>query len=314
MKTITVLTDFSERAENAARYALHLAQQLHANITLYHSFLVPAAEPLAGQVYWSMEDFNILQQDSEKQLNLLADRLDEELSEYLSTSPGNAFRPTISCKNQEGPLYKYINKIAANRDVMLLVMGTHRKGLASLITGNHMRDIIGTVSLPVLIVPENQFFKKIDKLIFATDMTDSDLDIIHALTELAKPSHADITLAYIETPGTSEDETKKLVTDFLEEVSNKINYPKIYYRTVKGIPLKAGLKWLTENVACDLFVMVHRHKSFLEELLNLSYTQKMAANTNLPLLVYPSRENVAQKLNSAIESGYQENIIASVVS
>lgn len=310
MKTITVLTDFSERAENAARYALHLAQQLHANITLYNSFLVPAAEPLAGQVYWSMEDFNMLQQDSEKQLGLLAARLKDELSDL----PVNAFRPAISCKSQEGPLYRYIHKITADRDVMLLVMGTHRKGLASLIMGNHMRDILGTVSLPVLIVPENQFFKKLDKLIFATDLTDSDLEIIHALTELARPSHADITLAYIETPGTPEDETKKLVTDFLEEVSNKINYPRIYYRTVKGIPLKTGLKWLTENVTCDLFVMVHRHKSFLEKLLNLSNTQKMAAHTNLPLLVYPSRENIAQNLNSVIESGYQENIIASALS
>jgi nucleotide-binding universal stress UspA family protein len=309
MKTITVLTDFSERAENAARYALHLAQQLHANITLYNSFLVPAAEPLGGQVYWSMEDYNVLQQDSEKQLGLLAARLEEELSIF----PVHAFRPAISCKSQEGPLYMHINRISANRDVMLLVMGTHRKGLASLIMGNHMRDIIGTVSLPILIVPENQSFRKLDKLIFATDMNDSDLDIIQSLTALAKPSHADITLAYIETPGTQEAETKKLVTNFLEEVSNKINYPKIYYRAVKGIPLKAGLKWLTENVTCDLFVMVHRHKSFLEELLNLSNTQKMAANTNLPLLVYPSRENASQSLSSAMELGYQENIIASAV-
>ncbi|MGY0040067.1 universal stress protein [Pedobacter sp. NJ-S-72] len=177
------MTDFFEkRAENAAKYAIHLAQQLHANIILYNSFLVPAAEPLGGQVYWSMEDYNVLQQDSEKQLDLLADRLREE----LSTSSVNTFRPAISCKSQEGPLYMYINKIAANRDVMLLVMGTHRKGLASLIMGNHMRDIIGSVSLPVLIIPENQSFRKLDKLIFATDMNDSDLDIIQSLTALCK--------------------------------------------------------------------------------------------------------------------------------
>ncbi|MBB5635895.1 nucleotide-binding universal stress UspA family protein [Pedobacter cryoconitis] len=310
MKTITVLTDFSERAENAARYALRLAQHLQTNITLYNSFLVPAAEPLGGQVYWSMENFNNLQQDSEEQLKLLAGRLEEE----LSTLPINAFKPGISCKSQEGPLFRQVNKIAADRDVMLLVMGTHRKGLASLIMGNHMRDIIGSVSLPVLVVPENQFFKHLDKLIFATDMSKSDLEIVHALTELAKPSHADITLAYVQTPGTTEDSTKKLVTNFLEEISNKINYPKIYYRTVKGVPLKEGLKWLTEHVTCDMFVMVHRHKSFLEELLNLSNTQKMAANINLPLLVYPCHEDIAERLITDVELGYQENIIASAIS
>lgn len=75
MKTITVLTDFSANAENAARYALRLAQHLQANLTLYNSFLVPMAEPLGGQVYWSMEDYNILQKDSEEQLRALGTRL-----------------------------------------------------------------------------------------------------------------------------------------------------------------------------------------------------------------------------------------------
>ncbi|QNK62428.1 universal stress protein [Pedobacter sp. PAMC26386] len=250
-----------------------------------------------------------MQQDSREQLNLLEGRLTEE----LSILPINAFRPSITCACQEGPLYRHLNKTLSNRDIVLLVMGTHRKGLASLIMGNHMRDIIGSVPTPVLIVPENQSFKKMKKLVFATDMNDSDLDIINALTELAKPSHAELTLAHIQIPEISEEENKKQVTNFLEDVANKINYPKIYYREVKETPLKAGLKWLTENVACDLFVMVHRHKNFLEQIFNLSNTQKMAANTNLPLLVYPCPETISRGARD-IELNYQENIIASVIS
>lgn len=310
MKTITVLTDFSANAENAARYAIRLAQHLQTNLTLYNSFLVPMAEPLGGQVYWSMEDYNILQKDSEEQLRALGARLEEE----LSTLPINAFRPVIDFKCQEGPLYRYINRLSADRDLMLLVMGTHRKGLGSIIMGNHMREIIGAVPLPVLIVPENQTFKKLDKLVFATDMEDSDLEVIQALTAFAKPSHAEITLAHIQHPDTPENDTKKLVTSFLEDVANKINYPKIYYRAVEHAPVKTGLKWLAENVTCNLFVMVHRHKTFLEQLFNLSNTQKMAANTNLPLLIFPCAENIAMGLNANLETGYQENIIAAAIS
>lgn len=305
MKTIAVLTDFSKRAENAARYALHLAQQLKANIILYNSFLVPAGEPLAGQVYWSMEDFNTLQEDSEQELNLLAGRLKEE----LTTLPVNAFKPAIHCQCQEGPLYMHLNKLLANKDIIMLVMGTHRKGLSSLIMGNHMRDIIGNTSLPVLVVPENQNFKNIDKILFATDMSETDLEVLHALTQMAKPSHAEITLAHIQSPEITEKETKKLTWNFLEEVANKINYGKIYYREVKETPIKEGLKWLSSNVTCSLFVMVHRHKSFLEQLFNISNTQKMAANTNLPLLIYPSLPISGTSSEMAI----QENRIASVI-
>ncbi|KIO77210.1 hypothetical protein TH53_10575 [Pedobacter lusitanus] len=310
MKTITVLTDFSKNAENAAKYALGLAQHLQANIILYNSFLVPAAEPLGGQQYWSMEDYNILRQDSETKLRLLASSLEEK----LLTLPVNAFKPVISCKCQEGPLYMHINRLLANRDITLLVMGTHRKGLSSLIMGNHLKDILNAVSLPVLIIPENQVFRKPGKFVFATDMNDHDLDIIQALTALARPSHAEITLAHIKTPEIQEGTTKKLVTNFLEEVANKINYSKIYYRTVEDTPVKQGLKWLTENVACDLFVMVHRHKSFLQQLFNLSNTQKMAADTSLPLLVYPGYQHTSADLTSDLESGYQKNIIVSATS
>ena len=305
MKTIAVLTDFSKRAENAARYALQLAQQLRANIILYNSFLVPAGEPLAGQVYWSMEDFNTLQKDSEQELDLLAGRLKEE----LTTLPAHAFKPAIHCQCQEGPLYMHLDKLMINKDIILLVMGTHRKGLSSLIMGNHMRDIISNTTLPVLIIPEDQHFKKIDTILFATDMSETDLEVLQSLTQMAKPSYAQITLAHICARKTAEKENEKLVRNFLEDVANKINYDKIYYREVKEKPIKEGLKWLTNNVTCSLFVMVHRHKSFLEQLFNSSNTQKMAANASLPLLVYPC----SAELGADIDLATQENRIASVI-
>jgi nucleotide-binding universal stress UspA family protein len=64
MKTIAVLTDFSKRAENAAKYALHLAEHLHADIKLYNSFFVPSEDPLSAQIAWSMEDYDALKQRS----------------------------------------------------------------------------------------------------------------------------------------------------------------------------------------------------------------------------------------------------------
>ncbi|MDO3628160.1 hypothetical protein [Mucilaginibacter sp. BT774] len=66
MKTIAILTDFSERAENAANYAYRLAQSLQADIILYDSFLVPSASPLAAQIAWPMEDYDQLYKDNER--------------------------------------------------------------------------------------------------------------------------------------------------------------------------------------------------------------------------------------------------------
>jgi nucleotide-binding universal stress UspA family protein len=93
MKTIAVLTDFSERADNAALYAAHLAQHLKANVLLYNAFFVASADPLSAQVAWPMEDFNELLQDSEKEMQLLLAKLKKE----LTVSP-TEFMPTIECR------------------------------------------------------------------------------------------------------------------------------------------------------------------------------------------------------------------------
>ncbi len=53
MKTIAVLTDLSERSIHAARYALHLAKKINADVLLFNAFLVPADMVMAaGQIAW----------------------------------------------------------------------------------------------------------------------------------------------------------------------------------------------------------------------------------------------------------------------
>lgn len=283
MKTIAVMTDFSERANNAAKYALGLAQHLHANVLLYNSFVVPSAEPLGLQVAWSLESFNELQADSEKELHLLADQLRKD----LSALPEGSFKPVIYCKCDNGTLSTNLNTLLSDREIQLLVIGSHRKRASGFMLSNHMREMIDGVPLPILIIPEKQQFKKIGKIAFATDLNGTDLNVLSSLSGFARPSYAQIMLTHICTANVPSHISDQKIDNFLKEVGNKINYPNIFFRKVTEEQLKDGFKWLIENVASDVLVMVHRNKSFWDQLLNHSNTQKMAERINMPLLVYP---------------------------
>src|SRR5688572_9389995 len=67
MKTILIATDFSATAFNAATYAADMAQVIHANLLLFHSYQVPVTYsevPVAV-------NFADLEKDAESRLDLI---------------------------------------------------------------------------------------------------------------------------------------------------------------------------------------------------------------------------------------------------
>jgi nucleotide-binding universal stress UspA family protein len=281
MKTIAVLTDFSERSTNAALYALQLARHLHANILLYHTFLVPSAEILGGQAAWAggaVDDG--FEKGSESKFGEQARILKRELAGLAA----EAFRPDIACSSTEGSFTLNLDGLLRDKALILLVMANHHEGLSALMTGNHLTAALDRVSLPVLVVPEQAIFKPIHKIAFPTDLGKGDLDVLGSLAGMARPFHAEILLAHIRPEaGVMEAPVK----DFLKDVGNRIDYPNIYYRDVNQMRVKTGLLELEKQADADLLVMVHRNKGFIEQIFGGSYTQKIAADPLLPLLIYP---------------------------
>src|ERR1700744_2043746 len=122
MNTIAVLTNFSDRSEHATRYALHLAQRIKANILLFNSFLVPSDIAIDAQVAWPAGEYEEMQSYSEEKLKELSKKLkDEEKKKHLPPT----FEPKIDYLSEEGSIANTLNKLEEDKDVILLVIGTH---------------------------------------------------------------------------------------------------------------------------------------------------------------------------------------------
>ncbi len=285
MKTILVLTDFSLKADHAAHYALKLAQKIKANLLLCNVFLVPSNTAMAGQIAWPMEDYETLGENSNHDLSELASRLNRNLDNEIKDGE---LRPAIDQYSKSGFVADTINEIASNHHVLMAVISMHgSNGLSSFFLDNHASEVIEKANCPVLLIPYQVQFKEFKKIGFASDLTHSDIDVLHSLAGLAKFSNSEILITHVTDETASTHEDPHIINNFLKLVSSMINYPRIYYREIKGKSVTKSLDWLSDNTDIDMLVLVHRKKTFFQSIFEKSVTQKLAKHFTKPLLVFP---------------------------
>jgi len=143
LKTILVPTDFSEPSANALRYARAFAETFNTALHLLHVLEVPVftgweAPPLV------LED---LEQGARNQLELL-----------LTAEERQKFRAQLVLLT--GSPFVEIVRYAREKDVDLIVMGTHGRGpIAHMLLGSVAEKVVRKAPCPVLTVrhPGHEF-------------------------------------------------------------------------------------------------------------------------------------------------------------
>jgi nucleotide-binding universal stress UspA family protein len=286
MKTILVLTDFSQRAAHAAHYALRLAQTIKANILLCNVFHVPSREATNAQVTWPAEDFARMERNSCQDLRELVGRLNRQLK---NDEVEGTFRPLINYCAKAGSLTEVMNEIVYTQDILMAVVSMHEgTGLNTFLLGNHTREIIDKADCPVLVVTYQVPFNSFNRIAFASDLSHNSIDVVHCLAGLAKHTNSEILITHVADQDASEAEEHTVIKKYFNQVASQVKYANIYYRAVKSKSIVNGLDWLTENSDIDMLVLVHRKRNFLERIFEGSVTQKMADHTTTPMLVFPA--------------------------
>ncbi|WP_316821020.1 universal stress protein [Pedobacter gandavensis] len=285
MKTILIPTDFSPNADHAAFYAMELGKSMKASLKLCNAVMVPAAAQMSPQVAWPLMDLGTLRTDATHQLHSLAKKLKQKNKEAgLSVDE----HPPVEVLAEVGSVTEVLKMLAEKEKINLVVMGTSGVGsLNRFFLGSTSRDLIDNASFPILLIPPGTDFKPLKRIAFATDLSAKDLELIHSLALFARPFNAEILIVHISPDEFNPEIHQKKVDDFLNEVTCKVHYHKVYYRHVKDMGVDEGLTWLTKHVDIDMLAMVHRRHPFIKRLFEGSHTQKMAVHVKLPLLVFP---------------------------
>lgn len=282
MKPLLVAADFSEPSDNAAQYALQLAISLKSNLCLCHAYRVDTAT--VGRSQWPVYE-------GSTQDVLVISRL-QELAKVLSTIANGSldqksFKPMISWATIHGEVGNAFSKLFKELTAGIIVIGVSVK-VGDVSSGSFIRQMVGSMFFPVLLVPQRMQYAKIRKIAFATDLSESDIEVVVSLASLAAHLAADLVVTHVIVSDDHDADQDNRSERFIEGVSEAVSYRNIHYRVLKQEDIDEGLDWLLKNGEADMLAIVHRKRSNFYRFFLGSHVLKLAANIKLPTLVLPA--------------------------
>ncbi|HEX3772556.1 MAG TPA: universal stress protein [Polyangiaceae bacterium] len=142
---ILVAHDLGECSDDALAYAIQLAKQLHAKVTVLHAYEVPSM---------GAPERLVLATDWVKQIGVVAgEKLEEVVSRGRALADGGV---VVASALVEGSAWREVGTFARERGVNLVVVGSrgHRALLHALL-GGVAEKIVRTAPCPVLVVRDD---------------------------------------------------------------------------------------------------------------------------------------------------------------
>jgi len=278
MKNILVLTDFSENAKAAEKYALQLAMHIKADLILYNTFS-RQSEKIGGNVVWPHSTpSSELQSISNLQARV------NELNHDLDKINDDIHKPEIRHWGNEGSLTDKLNEIIAENNIWLCVMGTKGESFANnVLFGSNVFKVLEKIDRPLLIIPREADYKKLTKIAYATDFRSSDVDIIKWLYDLIDPLKIELILVHVSSD-TVTDEEKNILRS--QEDIYKSQFPKTTIQFYEGENIQDSLHKIAEQLDINMLALLHRRHEFFESLFRASISHKMIKHTEIPVLIF----------------------------
>lgn len=290
MKKILIPTDFSVPAENAAKYGVELAKSLKADVWLCNAYKVPAEAPMAAQVVWPLMDASSLKEEVASDLDTLV----KKLSDPDCSVEDTAYCPQIYYESGVGDVCDVVAALVKEKKIDFVVMGiAGASGLVQFVLGSNTKEMIEKSDFPILLIPYEASYKKIQKIGFATNLGNDDLEALQALVHFAAPLDAEIVLIHISTKNvnfTEEFSHKK--NEYFNEVVSKIKYSKIRFEYLWYNDVDNGLDWMASQMDFDILSIAHKSHHILAKIFKGSHTQKLSRHTKIPMLVFPPNEHI----------------------
>lgn len=279
MKSILIPTDFSEAADNAYLYALHLANHLGLKVFVLYVYMPPILSATHGgqpdilqNIYDEIElsKFDTYKKNVQK-LRILAEK-------------HNLNSDNIIFLFEDGSLVQTIKKIIEKEDIYALVMGTTgATGISKAMIGSNTVDVIKNISKPVLAIPVEARFKPIEKAVFTTLYRQRDKK---ALEEIIHISDKLNFITYCVNVIDNDEYMNDVVME-AEEWAKEFNNSKLQFTFLeKNGTIENTINDFLRDNNIDVLAIVKRNRSFFDRLLNSSLSHQFVFHSHIPTWVF----------------------------
>ena len=270
MKILTP-TDFSKLSKVAVLYAIRLAEKLDAEVVLMA--VINNNSHSHASIHWRKleeEMVNIAQQDA------------QQLMTEIKAEMGD--RAKVSYEYIVGfPVEEMIENFVVQNGIDMIVMGTKgATGLKKVMMGSNAVAVIDNSSVPVIAVPSETEFKKVKKIMYATDM-ENIYEEIKTLTMFAELFDAEIDILHvIPADSAKKIDCNKMASDLIIEGK----YPKITFHVSKNDHVADEVDAFVVAHEADMLALFTHKLDFYEKLFGRSVTRQLAFHARVPLLTF----------------------------
>lgn len=271
MKTILFPTDFSENADNAMHYALEFALKLNAQFVLLNVCLLPYG--VAARIEDAVQSVEAFYDENLQKL-VRKIKQDERYKDL-----------TIKGKTVTGGIVNSILEAAEKYKADLIVMGTKgTSGIAKMFFGSNTAEVLREATTPVLVVPGAAAYKKFDKLIFAIDYREDDLDVLLELKALSDLFDINIETVHIAPKDSLQEQI--LHRGMVQLIDDKVPALFTDHHLLFHKSFFKEMESFLNSHPNALLAMAHYKKPFLDALVGKSITEDMAYHAKMPLLIF----------------------------
>ncbi len=291
IRNILVPVDFSENSLNAARYALHVAQQKNAKITLVHAYFNPVTNPLCYDNFYTFPS-NVADalREIEETAHLKMQEILVKLKYYMDDKSISGIVPDI--KLIGGIAEEAVLELAQAGSYDLIVLGSKGKSISDYWFGSFALNIMEKAKVPVLAIPEEARYKDtgFKKLMYATDFDKSDGMAIRKLLNIARPLDVRIYVVHIdvssENPFINYD-----LEHFKDKYIGQIENIDMNFDLIQNPNLIKGIENYILDKQIDILSVTTHKRNLITALIKPSIAKELLFEIKIPLLVFHSPGN-----------------------
>lgn len=281
MKKILFPTDFSDTANNAFLYTLHLAKLYNAEVFITHiydkkviSTLYGGQPELVATIYVDVEldEFEYFKEESKK-LRMIAE--ENNLSDVK-----------LNFIFKSGSLVSTLGKIIEKEKINLVVMGTSgATNFEKKLWGSNTMNALRSLDIPILSIPKKAIFKGVKNIGFASALKDSDKLILANLLNFYDDNNLIIKVLYVIKNDKNIEVEEQLIDKKIASWESEFRNEKLIFIKKISDSVTKGIYQLIFDENIDIVVIAKRDLSFIDSLFTHSLSEDLAKKMDFPLLV-----------------------------
>lgn len=275
MKSLFVSTDFSAAGDNAVKFAAHLAIALESRLVVFHAAHLPSFNPTIDEV--ELAQLKLATEREKK------DILDEVVSKIYKAEGLPRSEDSVMVASKIGAFAAEAIMAAAKEEKAdLIVVGTHGASGLKLLGGN-TADVIFNAESPVLAIPPQSAYRKMDTLVYATDLRNT-LNELRCIVPIASRLKAVVEVLNLDFGQTGPGRSLEV-----EHIKKELKYEKIevvIQKEMKGMSVLEQLEKYLEWRQPDMLVMFPEERSVLDKIFVRSKTEGLIYHAKFPLMTF----------------------------